>query len=120
MATSMLVLFVTACADTAPLHSDFQVGANRGEIISRFGTPTRIQSLTKQRQTIWGPIEEVWDLIPQGGSVEIWAYRSRMHMEGADDPYIHTGETELYFIDASQTVNATGFLMDGAVYEGDA
>ena len=115
----VLVLFMASCADKMPLHSDFDVGATRDEISSRFGKPARIRSLIKQGQAIWGPIEEYWDQVPNGSAVEIWSYRSRITLEGAGEYHLQSGETELYFIDASDTVSAIGFHLDGAVYEGN-
>ncbi len=47
-----------------------------------------------------------------GSTVEIWSYRS-------ENPNGERGETELYFIDSSQTVNGIGFSHEGAVYESD-
>ena len=40
-----------------------------------------------------------------GSSVEVWVYR----VEG--------GSVELYFIDASERVQGTGFAPEGAVFE---
>ena len=114
---SILIVFIASCTDTTPLHSEFDIGASREEITSRYGVPTRIQTFTKQGQAIWGPIEDYWDQVPQGSTVEIWAYRSRINLEGADESYAETGETELYFVNSSNTVNAIGFHLDGAVYE---
>lgn len=116
---SILIVFIVSCADRTPLHSEFYIGTSRDEITSRFGTPTRIQTFTKQGHAIWGPIEDYWDRVPQGSSVEIWSYRSKLNLEGADESYVQTGETELYFVDSSNTVNAIGFHFDGAVYEGN-
>lgn len=114
---SILFVFTVSCADRTPLQSDFHVGDTRDEITSRFGTPIRIQTFTKQGQAIWGAIEDYWDQVPQGSTVEIWAYRSKINLEGVDESYVQTGETELYFVDSSSTVNAIGFHFDGAVYE---
>ncbi len=114
---SISIVFIASCADTTPLHSEFDIGASREEITSRYGVPTRIQTFTKQGQAIWGPIEDYWDQVPQGSTVEIWAYRSKINLEGADESYAETGETELYFVNSSNTVNAIGFHLDGAVYE---
>jgi len=116
---SILIVFTVSCADTTPLHSQFHIGTSREEITSRFGAPTRIQTFTKQGQAIWGSIEDYWERVPQGSSVEIWAYRSKINLEGADESYVQTGETELYFVDSSYSVNAIGFHFDGAVYEGN-
>lgn len=113
----ILIVFIASCADTTPLHSEFHIGISREEITSRYGVPTRIQTFTKQGQAIWGPIEDYWDQVPQGSTIEIWAYRSKINLEGADESYAETGETELYFVNSSNTVNAIGFHLDGAVYE---
>ncbi len=113
----ILIVFIASCTDTTPLHSEFHIGTSREDIISRYGVPTRIQTFTKQGQAIWGPIEDYWDKVPQGSTVEIWAYRSKINLEGTDESYAETGETELYFVDSSNTVNAIGFHLDGAVYE---
>jgi len=117
---SILIVFTASCADTTPLHTDFHIGTSREEITSRYGAPTRIQTFTKQGQAIWGPIEDYWNQVPQGSSVEVWAYRSKINLEGADESYVQTGETELYFVDSSSTINAVGFHFDGTVYEGNS
>ncbi len=114
---SILIVSIASCADATPMHSEFHIGTSREEITSRYGVPARIQTFTKQRQAIWGPIEDYWDQVQQGSTVEIWAYRSKINLEGAVESYAESGETELYFVDSSNTVNAIGFHLEGAVYE---
>jgi hypothetical protein len=100
-----LVVFL-ACPGT-PDAGDFRVGATREEILESFGAPSREQSLRKTGEAVWGPIEEFWSQVPLNSTVEIWAYP----VEG--------GSVELYFIDASDRVQGTGFAPEGAVFEAD-
>ncbi len=100
------LLVLLACPGT-PAARDFQVGATREEILESFGAPSREQSLRKTGEAVWGPIEEFWSQVPLNSTVEIWAYP----VEG--------GSVELYFIDASERVQGTGFAPEGAVFEAD-
>ena len=95
---------------TLPLHSEFEIGASRGEIQQEFGYPERTQSFHKQGGGIWGAIETFWGTVPVGSTVEVWSYRS-------ENPTMGAGHTELYFVDNSNTVNGRGFHPDGVVYE---
>ncbi len=110
-------VLLAACGAEAPRHSDFRLGVTRDQVTATFGTPTRMQSLINQGQPIWGPIEDYWHQVPVGSSVEIWAYRSMMVVEDAVTTHVQSGETELYFVDASNSVDGIGFKLDGAVYE---
>ena len=114
---TLSLVLLAACGAEAPRHSDFRLGTTRDQLTATFGTPTRTQSLINQGQPIWGPIEDYWHQVPVGSSVEIWAYHSTVIMEGADTTHVQTGETELYFVDASNSVDGIGFKLDGAVYE---
>lgn len=100
-----LALLGLGCGDL-PAPGDFQVGASRSEILAAHGAPARKQSLTKTGPAVWGPIEDFWPRVPLGSSVEIWDYP----VEG--------GTLELYFVEGSERVQATGFAPEGAVFEG--
>ena len=114
------IILIVSCSDdvSVPMHADFNIGASRDEITAQFGNPIRIQTFTKQGQPIWGAIESYWELVPDGSTVEIWAYPSKINLQDADMVYIQEGETELYFLDASEIVSAKGFHIEGVVYEG--
>lgn len=111
------MLLLAACSPDIPRHSEFQPGATREQLTKQFGTPSRIQSFANQGQVVWGPIEDYWDQVPIGSSVEIWAYRSTMILEDAETHHVQAGETELYFVDDSNSVDGIGFHVKGAVYE---
>lgn len=89
-----------------PAASEFRVGASRAELLDAYGPPAHRQSVTKKGEAIWGPIETFWQQVPEGSTVEIWAYP----VEG--------GTLELYFVDGSERVQGTGFAPEGAVFEG--
>jgi len=114
------MVLIVSCSDDVPvpMHADFNVGAARDEITAQFGEPSRIQTFTKQGQPIWGAIESYWDEVPNGSTIEIWAYPSIMEYQDSDKTHVQEGETELYFLDASKTVSAKGFHIAGVVYEG--
>ena len=117
-----LVLFVvtvvlTACGSRPPQHSEFTIGMSRSEILEKFGDPQRRQSLTKSGEAIWGAIEEFWPHVPQGARVEIWGYESRMVLKDGASEFDQLGQTELYFVNDSDTVSGIGFHIKGAVYE---
>ena len=109
---------LVACGSGVPQHSEFSVGMSRSEILSRFGEPRRTQSLTKSGDEIWGAIEEFWPQIRRGAIVEIWAYDSRIQLIDAEREIDQQGQTELYFVEDSETVTGIGFHVSGAVYEG--
>ena len=115
-----LLTFIVSCWDEVPIpmHSDFKVGTARDEITSHFGKPSRIQTFIKQGQPIWGAVESYWEKVPNGSTIEIWAYPSKMVYQDSDVTHLQEGVTELYFLDASKTVSAKGFHIAGAVYEG--
>ncbi len=94
-----------------PRHEDFAVGMSHAEITAQFGEPDRTQNLTKSDENIWGPIESFWPKVPMGATVEIWLFESTPSSGEA-------GRTELYFVNASDTVDGIGFQIEGAVYEG--
>jgi hypothetical protein len=96
---------LTACSDAAA-PSDFRVGATRTEVLSSHGDPERRQTLRKVDKSVLGPIEDFWPRVPDGSTVEIWAYP----VEG--------GTIELYFVDDSEHVKGKGFAPSGAVFEG--
>ena len=114
------IVLIVSCTDKTPIHkhSDFNIGAGRDEITSQFGEPSRIQTFTKQGQPIWGAIENYWEQVPNGSTIEIWAYPSTIEYQDTDETHVQEGETELYFLDASKSVSAKGFHIAGAVYEG--
>ena len=90
----------------------------RAEISAQFGEPDRTQLFRKSGNAIWGPIEDFWPNVPTGATVEIWAFRSRLTMESPEGRSEQPGQTELYFVDDSSTVDGIGFYIEGAVYEG--
>ena len=118
----ILFLFIatwTSCGADVPHHEEFAVGMNRADVSARFGEPDRTQSFTKSRNHIWGPIEEFWSSVPLGATVEIWAFRSILTMESPEGSSEQPGQTELYFVSDSHTVDGIGFYIEGAVYEGN-
>ena len=102
---ALAVFVVLACSNT-PSPGDFRIGATRTEILESFGPPVRQETFHKTGEAIWGPIEDFWDRAPLNSTVEVWAYR----VEG--------GTVELYFVNASDQVQGTGFAPEGAVFEG--
>jgi hypothetical protein len=53
-----------------------------------------------------------------GATVEIWAFQSLLTIESAEERSEQPGQTELYFVNDSYTVDGIGFHIEGAVYEG--
>lgn len=101
---AVLPMLGPTCSPT-PSPAAFRVGATRAEILAEHGRPQSEQVMTKRGDAIWGPIEDFWQQVPLGSSVEIWAYP----VEG--------GSLELYFVDGSEQVQGTGFAPAGAVFE---
>jgi hypothetical protein len=101
-----VALGVCLACSGLPNAGEFQVGASRSELLKQHGAPIRQQTLVKRDNAIWGPIEDFWQQVPVGSSVEIWAYPA----EG--------GTVELYFVDGSDHVQGTGLAPQGAVFEG--
>jgi len=114
---TLLALLTTGCGQKAIAHAEFTVGMNRSEILSRFGEPQRKQSLAKSGEPIWGAIEDFWQQVPLNATVEIWAYDTVMTVTAGESQFDQRGQTELYFIDASPTVDGIGFHVEGTVYE---
>lgn len=113
----VLVWSVLGCseADSVPGHADFEVGMERAAILATFGPPDHEQTLLKQSEAIWGPIEDFWPQVPTGAKIEVWSYESQARLvEGSDETT--RGSTELYFVDESTTVQGVGFAPDGVVY----
>ena len=113
----VLVWVVLGCneADSGPDHSAFVVGMERATILATFGPPDHEQTMIKQSEAIWGPIEDFWQQVPNGAKIEIWSYESQARLvEGSDETT--RGSTELYFVDDSPTVLGIGFAPDGVVY----
>jgi hypothetical protein len=106
-----------SCGPELPRHHDFTVGMSREDVRARFGEPGRTQQLTKSDERIWGPIEDFWARVPVGATVEIWAFPSMMSLESPEGSSPQPGQTELYFINGSDTVDGIGFYVEGAVYE---
>ena len=73
--------------------------------------------LTKSDERIWGPVEDFWPKVPLGATVEIWAFESMISLESPDASSTQAGQTELYFVKDSDTVDGIGFHVEGAVYE---
>jgi len=112
-----LVWVVLRCNDpeSGPDHAAFEVGMERATILATFGPPDHEQTMIKQSEAIWGPIEDFWPQVPNGAKVEIWSYESLARLvEGSDETT--RGSTELYFVDDSATVQGIGFAPDGVVY----
>ena len=114
---TLSVLLLASCSPDSPRHSEFQPGATREQLTEQFGPPLRVQFLANKGQVVWGAIEDYWDQVPIGSSVEIWAYRSTIVIENAETNHLQAGETELYFVDDSNSVDGVGFHLKGAVYE---
>ena len=117
---TLLLLIATwgSCGVNVPRHEEFVVGMSRADITARFGEPERTQNLTKSDDSIWGPIEGFWPKVPMGAAVEIWAFQSAMTLESPERSSEQPGQTELYFVNDSDTVDGIGFHIEGAVYEG--
>ena len=88
---------------------------DRSAVLAKFGPPDQEQTLFKQSNPIWGPIEDFWPEVPNGAKVEIWSYESRTRLvEGSAETT--PGSTELYFVNDSMTVQGVGFAPEGVVY----
>jgi hypothetical protein len=92
-----------ACG-AAPDLADFRVGMDRASVRAEFGAPSQVQEIVKTEEAIFGPIEEFWDSVDPGSTVEIWHYG------------VQGGTVELYFVDGSDAVQGVGFAPEGAVY----
>lgn len=115
--TQFVGLPLASCAQGLPHHEDFAVGMSREDVLARFGEPIRTQDFVKSDEAIWGPIEDFWPHVPVGSRVEVWAFPSSMSLESPDGSSTQEGQTELYFVDDSDTVDGIGFHFEGAVYE---
>jgi len=123
MRTSRITLLLYAaiwvsCSADVPRHEEFVVGMSRTDITAQFGEPDRTHNLTKSDDSIWGPIEGFWPKVPMGATVALWAFQSTMTMKSPERSFEQPGQTELYFVNDSDTVDGIGFHIDGAVYEG--
>jgi hypothetical protein len=100
------------CAETTriPAYSDFKIGAFREQVLAEYGEPKQTTVFHKTDDRIWGAIETFWLTVPMGSSVEVWSYPSQHSSMGQ-------GNTELYYVDYSATVNGLGFSPKGVVYE---
>jgi hypothetical protein len=108
----LVSVLLLACGDSAPeAPGELAVGATRTDLIARHGPPVRQETLVKQEEAIWGPIETFWSSVPMGSTVELWAYPSTL--PGSGEPC----EIELYFVDGSDEVKGTGVYVEGVVYE---
>ena len=117
----ILLLFIAtwiSCGADVPRHEEFVVGMSRTDASARFGKPDRTQILTKSSNSVWGPIEDFWSELPMGATVEIWGFQSVLTMESPEGSSEQPGQTELYFLNDSRTVDGIGFSIEGAVYEG--
>jgi len=114
----IIALIYLAFAEPVPEHRQFFISMTRNEVLEKFGKPRRSQVLTKYGNHIWGPIEDYWHKVPMGAKVGIWAYDSEMNMRADKTNYMQKGQTELYFINNSGKVDAKGFNIKGAAYEG--
>ncbi len=107
-----------SCGAEIPGHEEFAVGMTRADISAQYGEPDRTQTLSKSSDAIWGPSEDFWSKVPPGTTVEIWAFRSRLTTESHEGRSEQAGQSELYFVNDSPTVDGIGFYIEGAVYEG--
>jgi len=122
--TTGLAIFLVAtwlsglsCGPELPRHEEFAIGMSRDDVLARFGEPARTQDLVKSDERIWGPIEDFWPEVPPGATVETWAFPSTMRLESPQGATAQPGQTELYFVNGSDTVDGIGFYIEGAVYE---
>ena len=106
-----------ACDPCAPSHDAFTIGMSRSEILSKFGEPQQMQTLTKVNEPIWGPVEDIWSQVETGATIEIWSYDSCRTSAGNGRLSERQGQTELYFVNDSDEVSGIGFYIKGAVYE---
>lgn len=114
---SSVLLLLAACeSKRIPLHSDFSVGMSKPTLIARFGPPDQKQTMYKRSDAVWGPIEDFWHNVPPNAKIEIWSYKSLSALE-AGNPRLTEGNTELYFIEDTYTVDGIGFAPAGVVYE---
>ena len=114
------VLFVAtclSCGSELPHHEEFALGMSRDDVLARFGEPDRTQHFAKSDNAIWGAIEDFWPEVPLGATVEILAFQSTMDVESPEGSSEQAGQTELYFVNDSATVDGIGFHIEGAVYE---
>ena len=102
--------------ENLPAHESFEVGMSRARILEQYGEPDRRSRLLKKDDRVWGPIEEFWQHVPTGSSVEIWHYRSTAKWVANNGQRAH-GTTEIYFIDQSEVISGLGFAPEGVVYE---
>lgn len=96
-------LVLTAC-DRLPDPGGFSAGMTRDAVVARFGEPEGKQTLLRDTEHVWGPIEDFWADVDRGARVEIWTYP------------VQGGTVELYFVNDSTTVQGTGFAPEGAVF----
>ena len=114
----ILLLFTAtwgSCGTDVPRHEEFVVGMRRTDITAQFGEPDRTQNVTKSDDNIWGPF---WPKVPMGATVEIWSFQSTRTMESPKRSSGRAGQTELYLVNDSDTVDGIGFHIEGAVYDG--
>ena len=99
----LLMVAPSGCA-ALPEPSSFRAGMTKQNLIAQFGEPIRRQTLVKNMEPIWGPIEEIWFQLAMGTEVELWAYR------------VKGGTVELYFLNGSDVTQAGAFSPEGVVY----
>ncbi len=93
-----------ATCRSLPAPSEFRSGMKRADLKARFGDPVRTETLTKQIEHVFGPIETFWSSVPMGSTVEIWSFEAR------------GGRAEVYFLDGADVASGTGFHHKNAVY----
>jgi hypothetical protein len=99
----ILLLALSACAHR-PVAREFSTGMVKSRLLESYGEPQSVRILVKDRASVFGPIEPVWDALQRGDRVEIWSY-----------PVVG-GAVELYFVNGSDVTAGTGFEDTGAVY----
>jgi len=78
-----------------------------GVQVQAFGSPDKIETLTKRNKTIFGPPETYWDKLAIGESVEIWSYQQK------------DGTRQFHFLRDSDVIDYTTFTPKGVVYESE-
>jgi hypothetical protein len=110
LALLCVAMMLNACSRSGPGElrdaSDFSVTDWTGDQVKeRFGEPDRVQRIQKTSESIWGPAESFWELVPMNSTMVIWSY----HVKG--------GDMELYFIEPDAVVQGVAFAPEGVVYE---
>ena len=79
-------------------------GTTKSRVVKKLGEPDEVNTMTKNTEFIWGPIESWWDELEMGDRIEIWAYQ------------YDSGTYQLYFLNESDQVDFEAFIEKGTVY----